>query len=320
MTKEERLELVKHLTKTRPGENKPFEAPKFYYQYYKNTTVEEKVIKTSAGDTSIWLIDKIGRQKNNAVFINIHGGGFVAPHMERDIAFCRRIAAELGILVVDISYRTVEESGFPVACHECYDCVKWVVKHKDDLSIDTSRIIVGGHSAGANLTVGIALQAKQKKEFDLALLVLDYPPLDLFTDPADKPESDKTMISPQRARDFNLLYVGNETNAKNILASPVLATREELMSLPETLIYTAGHDNLRFEAERFANQLVEAGVQVTVRRFLNSGHGFVIGCAGEYNEAIYGMEEAMLKVVHRIENVSVKYDTADGDPTFTGEE
>jgi acetyl esterase len=164
------------------------------------------------------------------------------------------------------------------------------------------------------------LQAKQKKEFDIALLILDYPPLDLLTDPADKPESDKTSIPPQRARDFNLLYVENEANARHILASPVYASKEELSELPETLIYTAGHDNLRFEAEGFANQLIKAGVQVTVRRFQNSGHGFVIGCAGEYNNAIHGMEEAMLKVVHRIEDISANYDAINGDQTFTGEE
>lgn len=302
MDNKERRELVEYLNRTRPSGNQPFKAPYSYEKYFADTNVEEKIIQTSAGDTKIWVVDKIGRETESAVFVNIHGGGFVAPHMERDIVFSRRIASEVGVLVVDISYRTVEEEGFPVACFESYDCVKWVHDHAAELGINAEKIMVGGHSAGGNLTVAICLLAKKRKEFHVALQILDYPPLDLYTDPEDKPESDKTLIPPQRARDFNRLYVGNEENAKNVLASPVFADVEMLKGLPETLIITAGQDNLRFEAEKFAVQLIEAGVPVSVCRYVSSGHGFVIACTGEYEQAIQRMEEVMRTVITRPNN------------------
>jgi len=319
MTLEEKKALAEQLARTRPGGNAPFVIPDSYQPYYASTTVEKRILQTSAGDTPVWLVESMDRQRPSAVFVNIHGGGFIGPHSERDEAFCRRIACEVGILVVDISYRLAHEAGFPIACHESYDCVKWVADHAASLGVDRDKIIVGGHSAGGNLTAGICMQAKEKKEFSVAMQILDYPPLDLLTDPEEKPDSDKTLIPPERARSFNLLYVENEENAGNVLASPVLAAPEMLEGLPEALIYTAGADNLRFEAERYALKLIEAGVPVKVQRFLHSGHGFVIACAGQYEEAIAGIEEAICTVISR----KIKmcgYQSCDANQTLCGVE
>ena len=299
MTQQERDALIRHLFETRPGPQTPWAAPAAYAPWIAATTVEPRTLSTRAGDTPVWLVSAKARPRPSAVFVNIHGGGFIAPHMERDIAFSQRLAAELGILVVDISYRTAGEAAFPVACHEAYDCVQWVYAHAAELGADPARLMVGGHSAGANLTAGICLQARQSHAFQPALQVLDYPPLDLFTDPAAKPDADKTLIPPDRARSFNLLYLGSEAAARDPLASPVLTPPALLAGQPEAVVITAGHDNLRFEGERYAAQLAAAGVPVHVRRFTRSGHGFVIACQDEYDAAIAFMEEAMRAVIAR---------------------
>ncbi len=311
MDYEEKQKLASFLFNSRPG--KAYVAPKKYDDYKVDTTVTEKTIKTYAGDTKIWLIDNDNRKNPSGVFINIHGGGFVIPHQDRDINFCRRIAHELGILVVDLDYRLAQDESFPVACYETYDCVKWVFDNAEELGIDTEKVIVGGHSAGGNLTVAVNLLAQERQEFKVAMQILDYPVVDLHTDPELKKGFDPALSDPVRARGFNTLYVCNEENAKNPMASPIFCTDEQCSKMPETIMFTAQNDVLCLEAEDFAQKLINNGVTVISRRYLKSRHGFVIACGDEYNEAIVKMEEYMSLVYNRdikSYNERIKEDTA----------
>lgn len=289
MTETKRTELIEKLL-AESMVTKPFAPPKTYQVFAENTTVEKREIETSAGTTQIWLVEKPDRIKPSAVMINLHGGGFVGPHMMRDIWFCRRIAFELGILVVDVTYRTSQEAAFPTACYQVYDCVKWVADHAETLGCSKDKIIVAGHSAGGNLGISVSNIAKEKQDFRVVMQILDYPPTDLVTDPADKEDASNTAILPERARNIIELYLNSEEAGENILASPVLATAEQMNGLPETVLITAGKDNLRFEAEAYGSKLIAAGVTVHSKRFLESRHGFVIACMDEYDEAVHFME------------------------------
>lgn len=297
MTNEEKQELAKSLFNSRSG--KSYEPPKKYEHYEKCTTVLEKTIATYAGETKIWLVDSINRKEKTGVLVNIHGGGFVIPHQDRDINFCRRMATELNILVIDLDYRLAQDESFPVACYETYDCVKWVFDNANELNIDVEKVILGGHSAGGNLAVAVNLLSQERKEFKVAMQILDYPVVDLHTDPEQKPGFDRALSDPERARGFNKLYVCNEENAKNPMASPVFLSKEQCSLMPETIIFTAKNDVLCLEAEKFAQMLIESGVTVISRRYLDSRHGFVIACGDEYNEAIVKMQEYMGLILNR---------------------
>lgn len=47
------------------------------------------------------------------VFINVHGGGFVAGDPEGDDRFCKRVNEQLKIHVVNVEYRLAPEVMFP---------------------------------------------------------------------------------------------------------------------------------------------------------------------------------------------------------------
>lgn len=61
-----------------------------------------------------------------------------------------------------------------------------------------------------------------------------------------------------------------------ILASPLLATSEDLKGFSETLIFVAESDPLREEGEQFGRNLIAAGVNTTVFRSLAVVHGTVV--------------------------------------------
>jgi acetyl esterase/lipase len=62
-------------------------------------------------------------------------------------------------------------------------------------------------------------------------------------------------------------YLPEKNARKEIYASPLEATLEQLKGLPPTLIQTAENDVLRDEGEAYARKLDEAGVSVTLTRY-----------------------------------------------------
>jgi poly(3-hydroxybutyrate) depolymerase len=98
------------------------------------------------------------------LIIFMHGGGFSGGTRtnEGEVKFTDA-AAKKGYVAVQISYRLTrkdqsfgcdyEASGkmqtFKLASEDFLDAVKFMVDHKEEFRIDTSKIIVGGSSAGA---------------------------------------------------------------------------------------------------------------------------------------------------------------------------
>ena len=119
--------------------------------------------------------------------------------------------------------------------------------------------------------------------FRPACLVLDYPPLDLAKDPAEKERTSCDMPA-ERAREYNRQYICPECS-REPYASPVYAPERMLAGLPDTLVISAGEDSLCAEDEEFALRLARSGVTVTLRRFTDSLHGFVINRRCEWEAA-----------------------------------
>jgi acetyl esterase/lipase len=62
-------------------------------------------------------------------------------------------------------------------------------------------------------------------------------------------------------------YLPEKKARKEIYASPLQASLEQLKGLPPALIQTAENDVLRDEGEAYARKLNEAGVAVTLTRY-----------------------------------------------------
>lgn len=234
-------------------------------------------------DVTCYVFTAKNRTANCPVHINVHGGGFVRPHVERDEIYSAKVADAIGGIVVDVDYKLAPEYPFPTAFHEAYEVCRWTFSKLKEWDADEKRVSMGGHSAGANLTAAVALKANQTKEFALCLQVLDYGAFDMATDPADKKESATNLIPAERGRMFTEAYTdGDLSLAKNPYCSPLLAPEEMLKGLPEALVVAAGQDNFRFEDMEYGVRMALAGNKVTIKCFTESKHGFIVHCTEEW--------------------------------------
>jgi acetyl esterase len=176
--------------------------------------------------------------------------------------------------------------------------VKWFYQNPDSeklhIKIDNTRIAVGGHSAGGNLTTALTMMSKQTGEFSTVLQILDYAPTDFYSPPELKRNAyAHKQFAPDKVRFFLDMYIDPE-KVLEPYASPLFAPLEMLRGLPPALVITCGDDSLGEESERYGFRLMEAGVTVTMKRFLESHHGFTVRRTDEF-EAAEGLILTSLK-------------------------
>lgn len=89
------------------------------------------------------------------VYIHFHGGGFHVGTLASEDGICARIAAETGVLVLNVNYRHTPEHVYPTPFHDAADAFRWLHAHATLVGADPARVVLGGISAGANLTASI---------------------------------------------------------------------------------------------------------------------------------------------------------------------
>jgi acetyl esterase/lipase len=52
------------------------------------------------------------------------------------------------------------EYPYPYPINDCFDIMKWAKENPSTLGVDPSKVIIGGSSAGGNLTAALALKAR----------------------------------------------------------------------------------------------------------------------------------------------------------------
>jgi acetyl esterase/lipase len=202
----------------------------------------------------------------------IHGGGMVLGDAGQDRAFCRRVADELGVVVVSVEYRLAPEHPFPTPLEDCYTALQWLASQPD---IDPARIAVGGQSAGGGLTAALTLLAQERGEIRPVLQLMSYPMLDDRT-------TTRTDIDPRRLRIWSpasnrfgwSAYLGAGT--PDVEVSPLAAPSryEDLSGLPPAWIGVGTNDLFHDEDVAYARRLREAGVDCALHVVPGGYHNF----------------------------------------------
>jgi acetyl esterase len=200
-----------------------------------------------------------------------HGGGWVIGDLDSHDVVCRKLAHEGELIVISIDYRLAPEHRFPAAVDDAIAATKWVAANATQLGIDAARLIVGGDSAGGNLTAVVTLVARDSGP-KLYGQVLIYPATDLaMTTPSHSEPETSILLTHSVTRWFIGNYLG-DADVSDWRASPARA--KTLAGLPPAYVLVAGADPLRDEGNAYAERLKQDGVPVTYRFFPGQFHGF----------------------------------------------
>jgi acetyl esterase/lipase len=128
---------------------------------FKTITVT-KDIPYREGESDSWKLDlampaNFGSELRPALVI-IHGGGWAFGSKSVDVYQKMMVAyAQKGYVTINVEYRLTGEAEFP-ACIEDVKCaVRWLRAHAEELKVDPDRIGSYGHSAGAHLSMMLAM-------------------------------------------------------------------------------------------------------------------------------------------------------------------
>lgn len=217
-------------------------------------------------------------QKAEGCVIFLHSGGFVIEKNEYHEQFGAALGEVLGYdyLVPDYPINQTYE--------ETLSYMEQIYKETMEEYED---VIIVGCSAGANLSVASVLDFGETYGMPKGLILMS-PWLDTTM------ENEEIVCASDFDREFfdsltawGSQYHGGDT--ESVLASPVKASKEQLEDFPKTVMVVGDQDILRFDAEKFHENLTEAGVEVTYLTAEGKNHGEVFA---EY-ASTYVMPEIM---------------------------
>jgi len=211
---------------------------------------------------------------NLPILVYFHGGGFRIGDLDTHDGICRALALGASAVVVSVDYRRAPEHPFPAAVEDCYAATEWVFSNAADIGVDSTRIAVGGDSAGGNLAAVTALKARDLGGPGLVFQLLVYPATDLSSYDTDSWKDLGTDYFPTREwSEFTReQYTPHQADRTRPWASPLLASDHS--SLPKALVITAQFDPLRDEGQAYATKLRSAGVEARHIRYEGVPHGF----------------------------------------------
>jgi len=205
------------------------------------------------------------------ILIWFHGGGWVLGDLDSADYPCRDLAVKSGCAVLSVNYRLAPENQFPAAFDDCIDVVQWVFENPQAISADTTRVAVGGDSAGGNLAACTAIAARDHA-LPIMFQLLIYPVIEtLFDNKSYLDNSAGYLLSKELMVWFWDEYAPDKNSRNDARLQPLQAG---LNNLPPTWILTCDHDPLRDEGLKYANALSEAGVPVFLRESRDTVHGF----------------------------------------------
>ena len=235
----------------------------------------EKTITADGYPITLNIVRPAGVKGILPVFIFIHGGGWVLGDYPTHKRMVRELVVLSGFAGVFVNYTRTPDAQYPQAINEIYAATKWVAEHGEEIGVDGKNLAVVGNSVGGNMTTVTALKAKENGGPHIKLQIMMWPIVDAdFETDSYQQFGEKRFLTTSLMKWMYDLYTTDPEKRKEIYASPLQATVEQLKGLPPALIQVGESDILRDEGEAYGRKLDEAGVKVTTVRYNGMIHDF----------------------------------------------
>lgn len=236
----------------------------------------ERDVPATPGPVRIRIYDPSGATRQPAL-VYLHGGGWTIFSLDTHDRLMRELAARAGITVVGVDYALAPEHRFPIALSQVVAVVRYLAGDAgvSELAIDPRRLAIGGDSAGANLAVATALALRERGLGScLRAMLLNYGVFARHSSPAAVAlfGGPGNMLTDSEMEGFWRNYLGDERDAENPLACPMLA---QPAGLPAARFVVGGRDLLTEQSFAMHTRFRAAGVESTLAVYEGASHSFL---------------------------------------------
>lgn len=228
-------------------------------------------------------------KKEQPVLFYIHGGGFFGGHHGVVEESLKVMCEKYAFTIFSLDYRLAPENPYPRGHYDCYQTLKWVYEHSEELNIDKDHIFVAGDSAGGNLTQYCSTRDYEEGGHIVKGQMLLYPTLNMcgiedeyFHWSIDQYETTKKqgkalkkMISMMDGMTSAMEDILKTKDVNNDYLNPY--TRDPHLN-PPTFITVGEHDSLKIESLGYGAKLYAAGIDVKMVLYKGFGHAFFDNC------------------------------------------
>lgn len=203
---------------------------------------------------------------NDDIIFYIHGGGFVSGSAKSSRGYCSMLAKYSNLRVVAINYSLAPENKYPKAVNECFEIYRYLIN-----KYPNSNISLIGDSAGANLSLVIALKSIKEKIRKPSCLVLNSIVSD-FAGTLDRTihQIDDFTVKEGFLEPLRKIYIGDE-DCQNPEISPIFGVTKDLPPMFLTCDY---NETLYTDSYSLYKKATELGIDVEFIEMKNTFHAF----------------------------------------------
>ena len=185
--------------------------------------------------------------------MEVHGGSW--KHGDNsELAHFNEYMANCGYHVASINYRLAPQHPSPAQREDMHQALEYLRFHAGELEIDTSKFLLSGRSAGAQLVLALAYSGRETGIKGVAAF---YGPTDMMWT-WQHPDNPLIMDSRQVQRDF----LGGEPHdvpARYVQESPLYFANKQ--TIPTLLVHGKNDAHVYYEqSERLSHKLDSLGV------------------------------------------------------------
>ena len=244
--------------------------------------------KIYSADQSHEIPIRIFRPKklmSSDIILFFHGGGWVLGNIDTYTKDCRRLADQMGRIVLAVDYLKAPENPYPAGFEDCYHVAQLLLSRPDLTGFKGARnIIIVGNSAGGNLAAAVSLRLRNEGKPLPSKQILINPVTYWRHDEASPFKSVEENgydygLTAKKMQEYMEMYEPDEVKRQNPYIAPLMT--EDFSNQPDTLVISSEFDPLRDEGEVYGYMLLEAGNQVEIMRAKDTIHNFLFAPLNE---------------------------------------
>lgn len=214
------------------------------------------------------------------VILFLHGGAYQFGSVRIYTDTICRIALGSKLRVLAIDYRLAPEHPFPAAHEDAMRAYRY-------LKASASPVVVIGDSAGGNLTISLALNARDQKLDPPVALVPICPWVELGPGGPSRTEN----IPHDTLPDIGDAWARTYAAGRDLGDPRISPTHADLRGLPPMLVHAGGREIIRDDVRAFVEKARAAGVAVEYLEYEEMIHDWLVLASFGVPEALRAIDE-----------------------------